>query len=133
VSDRRIGTAASRTSRHTVARRWRFWTSRRGDKIVADEIRHLPDEDRISVHAQMLIVRQVGLIAARHLVEDIYEVEAHGISHSYRLLFSSEGRKMRVLLALYLLEKKSQKTPRRVIELARARRDDWRRRRVRPA
>ena len=74
----------------------------------------------------MVIVRQDGLKAARHLVEDIYEVEAHGVDHSYRLLFSSEGKKGRVLLAVVLLEKKSQKTPKTVIALARQRRDDWR-------
>lgn len=43
----------------------------------------------------MLIVRQDGLRAARDLLQDIYEVEAHGIDHSYRLVFSSEGRKGR--------------------------------------
>jgi len=41
----------------------------------------------------MKIVQQDGLKAARHLGEDIYEVEAHGIDNSYRLLFSSEGKR----------------------------------------
>ena len=66
------------------------------------------------------------MTAARHLVEDIYEVEAHGIDSSYRLLFSSEGTKGRVLLALVLHEKHTQKTTPRVIALARRRRDRWR-------
>jgi phage-related protein len=74
----------------------------------------------------MIIVRQDGLRAARHLLEDIYEVEAHGIDHSYRLIFSSEGRKGRILLAVVLLEEKSQRTPKRIIDLARKRRDNWR-------
>jgi len=42
----------------------------------------------------MLIVRPDGLRAARHLVEDIYEVEAHGVDNSYRLLFSTEGNRV---------------------------------------
>lgn len=118
--------AAMRPSAQTVKHRWRFWESGRGNKVVADAIDALPEEDALSLHAQMIIVRQDGLKAARHLVEDIYEVEAHGVDHSYRLLFSSEGEKGRVLLAVVLLEKKSQKTPKTVIALARQRRDDWR-------
>jgi hypothetical protein len=62
------------------------------------------DEDAVSIHAQMEIVRQDGLRAARHLVEDIYEVEAHGVDNSYRLLFSTEGSKGRILLAVVLHE-----------------------------
>ena len=43
-----------------------------------------------------------------------------------RLLFSSEGKKGRVLLAVVLLEKKTQKTPKPILKLALQRRDDWR-------
>lgn len=121
--------AAARPSAQAVKHRWRFWANGRGDKVVADEIDALPEEDALSIHAQMIIVRQDGLKAARHLVEDVYEVEAHGIDHSYRLMFSSEGKKGRVLLAVALLEKKTQKTPKQVIALALQRRDDWRSRR----
>ena len=109
-----------------MSHRWRFWENARGDKVVADEIAALPDEDVVSIHAQMLIVRQDGLKASRHLIEDVYEVEAHGIDHSYRLLFSSEGRKGRILLAVLLIEKKTQRTPKPALDLARQRRDDWR-------
>jgi phage-related protein len=124
--DPRKPNVALRLSPLRVSHRWRFWENARGDRVIADEIDALPAEDALSIHAQMIIVRQDGLRAARHLVEDIYEVEAHGIDHSYRLLFSSEGRKGRILLAVVLLEKKSQRAPRRVIDLARRRRDDWR-------
>ncbi len=125
-SDRRKRAAATRPSNQAVGHRWRFWENARGDKVIADEIDALPEEDALSIHAQMIIIRQDGLKAARHLVEDIYEVEAHGIDHSYRLLFSSEGRKDRILLAVVLIEKKSQKTPKRALDLATQRRDDWR-------
>lgn len=92
VDRRRKEAAAARPSRQRVTHRWRFWENARGEKVVAAEIDALPDEDALSIHAQMIIVRQDGLSAARHLVEDIYEVEAHGIDRSYRLLFSSEGQ-----------------------------------------
>ncbi len=118
--------AAQRSSSQVVSHRWRFWENARGDKVIAEEIDRLPDEDALSIHAQMIIVRQDGLKAARHLVEDIYEVEAHGIHRSYRLLFSSQGKKGRILLAVVLLEKKTQKTRKPVIELAKKRRDNWR-------
>lgn len=125
-SERRQEIGAARPSEQAIKHRWRFWENARGDRVVADEIDALPEEDSLSVHAQMIIVRQDGLKAARHLLEDVYEVEAHGIDHSYRLLFSSEGNKGRVSLAVVLLEKKSQKTPKPTLKLALRRRDDWR-------
>jgi phage-related protein len=120
----------SEADRRGVSHRWRFWENSRGDKVVADEIDALPEADALSLHARMKIVRDDGLAAARHLREDVYELDAHGIDRSYRLLFSSEGAKGRVLLAVVLLEKKTQRTPKQVIELALRRRDDWRRRGV---
>ena len=111
-ADRRKVVVASRPSAQSVSHRWRFWENGRGDKVIADQIDALNDEDARSIQAQMIIVRQDGLTAARHLIEDIYEVEAHGVDQHYRLLFSSEGRKGRILLAMVLLEKKkTQKTP----------------------
>lgn len=120
VDKRRVEAATSRPDQGDVSHRWRFIP------IVDKEMDDLLDEDVVSLHAQMKIVQQDGLKAARHLVEDIYEVEAHGIDNSYRLLFSSEGKKGRILLAVVLHEKRSQKTPPRVIDLAQRRRDRWR-------
>jgi len=76
---RRIETAQARPDRGEVSHRWRIHPT------VDKEMDELGDEDAVSVHAQMEIVRQDGLRAARHLVEDIYEVEAHGVDNSYRL------------------------------------------------
>lgn len=128
LPDHRREPPVSRPSGQAVRHRWRFWENGRGDKVVSDEIDALPEEDALSIHAQMIVVRQDGLKASRHLVEDLYEVEAHGIDHSYRLLFSSEGKKGRVLLAVVLLDKKTQKTPKAVLRLATHRRDEWRKR-----
>ena len=85
VDKRRVEAAAFRPGQGYVSHRWRFLPV--GDK----EIDQLSEEDVVGLHAQMKIVQQDGLKAARHLDEDIYEVEAHGIDNSYRLLFSSEG------------------------------------------
>jgi phage-related protein len=117
---RRIEAAQARPDQGDVSHRWRI------HPIVDKEMDGLRDEDAVSIHAQMEIVRQDGLKAARHLVEDIYEVQAHGVDNSYRLLFSTEGSKGRILLAVVLHEKHTQKTPRHVIDLAKERRDRWR-------
>ena len=120
VDKRRVDAAASRPDQGYISHRWRFLP------VVDKEIDQLSEEDVVGLHAQMKIVQRDGLRAARHLDEDIYEVEAHGIDNSYRLLFSSEGRKGRILLAVVLHEKHTQKTPPRVIALAKKRRDQWR-------
>ncbi len=69
------GQRRPRPSSETVLHRWRFWENARGDRVIADEIDALLAEDALSIHAQMIIVRQDGQRAARHLLEDIYEVE----------------------------------------------------------
>jgi phage-related protein len=76
----------------------------------------------------MAEVRDRGLAAARHLEGDIWEVRADGDRAIYRILFAEEGSRGRVLLALEGFKKKTQKTPRPTIELARRRLNDWRRR-----
>lgn len=80
----------------------------------------------------MADVRTEGLGVARHLRREIYEVRAEGPRASVRVLFAKEGEKGRVLLALEAFEKKTRKTPDRLIRLAEVRLKDWRSRR-RPA
>lgn len=89
---------------------------------------HLTDEDAAEVFDAMKEVRDTGLSAARHLRGDVYEVRADGPGGSFRVLFSSEGAKGRILLALTALAKKTQRTPPDAIELAARRLADWRRR-----
>jgi phage-related protein len=86
----------------------------------------LPAEDRAEVVAAMADVRNEGLQVARHLRGAIYEVRAQGSHVSVRLLFAQEGKKGRLLLALVGFEKKTQKTPDRLIQLAEKRLADWR-------
>lgn len=45
-------------------------------------------------------VRDHGLIAARHLRGEIYEVRADGDRVIYRVLFAAEGEREQILLAL---------------------------------
>lgn len=85
--------------------------------------------DRAEVAAAMADVRKEGLRVARHLRGEIYEVRADGSRVSVRILFAQEGEKGRVLLALEGFEKKTQKTPDRLVRLAETRLADWRSRR----
>lgn len=71
-------------------------------------------------------VRDRGLRAARHLDGDIWEARAHGDRVIYRILFATEGSRGQVLLALEGFNKKTQRAPRSIIELAKMRLVDWR-------
>ena len=73
-------------------------------------------------------VAREGLVAARHLDGDIYEVRAMSERQTFRILFAKEGRRGHVLLALDGFSKKQQKTPKRHLDLAKRRLADWRRR-----
>jgi phage-related protein len=67
-----------------------------------------------------------GTAAARHLRGDVYEVRADAATRSFRLLFSCEGKYSQVLLSLSIYEKRTQRTPTQVIELAEKRLKEWR-------
>jgi len=78
----------------------------------------------------MAEVSDRGLVAARRLQGDIWEVRADGDRAIYRILFAEEGSRGRVLLALEGFKKKTRKAPDARIELANRRLNDWRRRGV---
>jgi phage-related protein len=71
-------------------------------------------------------IKRHGLAVADHLEEEIYEVKAEGERQSFRILFATEGEHDQVLLALVGFSKKTQKTPRAQIDLAKRRLRDWR-------
>jgi phage-related protein len=73
-------------------------------------------------------VRDAGLLVARHLDGEIWEVRVDGERVIYRILFAQEGTRSQILLALEGLKKKTQKTPQASIALAKRRLADWRRR-----
>ena len=64
--------------------------------------------------------------AARHLRGPLFELRANGLDESYRMIFAQEGRKGRILLALVVLSKKTQKTPHADLRLAERRLSEWR-------
>lgn len=115
----------------TVRRRWRFYTTAAGRKPVLDFLRGLLPEhaaDAAQIAEEMEHVRQEGTRAARKLSGEIYEVRVDGNRVIYRVLFSIEGERGRILLAIEAFSKKTQKTPPQLIDVAEKRLADWRRR-----
>jgi phage-related protein len=113
-------------------RRWRDYQTLSGRRPVADFIGELSDIDAAAVVAAMREITTEGLQAARHLKGDVYEVRADGDRVIYRILFSAEGRRGQVLLALEGFKKKTQATPPEIIRLAERRLKDWRSRGTAP-
>ena len=107
-------------------RHWRDFRTAAGGRPVRDFLDALTDEELAEVVAAMKEIAAEGLVGAKHLRGDIYEVRADGETRSFRLLFSAEGRFSQVLLSLSAFTKKTQKTPRRELELADARLREWR-------
>jgi phage-related protein len=109
-------------------RRWRDYQTATGRRPVKEFLDALSDEDTAAVTTALKEVKDEGLGAARHLRKEIYEVRANGTRVIYRLLFAPQGRRNQVLLVLVPFEKKTQKTPTRMIRLAEQRLQDWERR-----
>ena len=84
----------------------------------------LTDDQAAAVVAAMKDVAQNGLMAARHLRGDIYEVRAEAERQAFRVLFAQETSF--ILLSLSGFQKKRQRTPPGEIALAQARLADWR-------
>lgn len=116
------------TGTPVVRRRWRDYKTAAGRSPVEAFIDGLSDVDAAAVLAGMQEVRERGLEAARHLDGDIWEVRVDGDRVIFRILFAPEGARSQVLLALEGLNKKTQKTPRATVDLAKRRLADWRRR-----
>ncbi len=110
-----------------VRQRWRDYRTAGGARPVADFIASRTLLDRVEIAAAMRDVRDNGVRAtARHLRGPLFEVRGNGLDASYRLIFSREGRRGRILLALVVLSKKTQKTPDAELRLAERRLSDWR-------
>ncbi|MCP4449669.1 MAG: type II toxin-antitoxin system RelE/ParE family toxin [Myxococcales bacterium] len=102
-------------------RQWRDYETETGARPVKRFISELDDADRVEVLAAMKDVRENGLVAARHLDGDIYEVRASGQDKIFRILFATEGRFSHVLLALEGFNKKTRKTRPAKVTLAKKR------------
>lgn len=111
-----------------MVRRWRYYRTSTGTSPVQDALNELDFEDGKAIRAAMNAVRRGGLVIARHIKGDIYEVRAARAGRAWRVLFTTEGRAGQVLLALSTFEKKTAKTPHAEIDLAQRRLRDWRNR-----
>jgi phage-related protein len=112
-------------------RYWRLYRTAGERRVILEELHRLPIDDYANIRSAMLEVVKHGLRAAKSLRNEILEIDAdgeHGVT--YRLLFATDGHHLQMLLALVLFNKKSQKTPQRLIDLAEARLRDWRSRRI---
>ncbi len=113
------------TGRQQIRRRWRYYRTPAGTYPVREFLRGLPVFERAEVLADMHEVREVGRPAARHLRRDIYEVRTRVANRQYRVLFSAEGGKGRILLGLVGFRKEHWRHPEQ-LALALARLADWR-------
>ena len=109
-----------------IKRRWRFYATSTGRSPVREFLDGLTEEQVAQVLTAMRTVGALGLVEARHLRGDVYEVRASIGGQAFRVLFASEGRRGHILLALEGFEKKTQRTPPRTITLAERRLADWR-------
>jgi putative component of toxin-antitoxin plasmid stabilization module len=111
--------------------RWRDYRTAARRRPVKEFIDALGDEDVAAIVAGMKEVTTLGLVAARHLRGEIYEVRVDGTHVAYRILFAQETKF--ILLAVSAFVKKTRATPENEIRNAEERLADWRRRpRTRP-
>src|SRR2546423_966641 len=104
--------------------RWRWYRTVSGNAPVKDFLNGMSDVDHAAVIASMHEVQREGLASARRLVGELWEIRAIGLKAHYRLIFCQEGR--RVLLALDIFDKNTQRTPPNILKRAEQRRRDWR-------
>jgi phage-related protein len=108
-------------------RHWRHYRTEGGTRPVVEFWRALSDEAKAAIVVEMEKVRVEGLMRARHLRGEIYEVRVSHDGNAYRVLFAALGRFSHILLALECFKKTTQQTPPAKIELAEQRLADWRR------
>ena len=108
-------------------RQWRYYRTESGRCPVKEFLDEQPVEVRASILEEMEDVRRQGLVQARHLRGEIWEVRVDHDTDIYRILFAPLGRFSHVLLAVHGFKKKTRQTPVATINLAETRLHDWRR------
>lgn len=108
--------------------RWRDYRTPAGNSPVGAFLMALPVDARAEVAAAMKDARDNGMVAARHVRGEIYEVRASHNKVEYRVLFANEGKRGRILLSLEAFNKTTRATPPDRIEVAESRLRDWRER-----
>ncbi len=106
--------------------RFRFYRTAQRD-TVREELAALPAHGRAAVVEAMVRRRHDASLAneIKPIAGDILELRATSGGQAFRLLFAAEG-KGHVLLALVAFEKKTRKTPKATVDLAKRRLSDWR-------
>jgi phage-related protein len=107
-------------------RQWRDYRTTAGGRPVKKFLMKLTSTERAVIVAAMKEVTRDGLAAAKHLSGDIYEVKADTNDKFFRVLFAAEGEHNHVLLSLEAFAKKTGKTPKAKLDLAKERLKDWR-------
>jgi phage-related protein len=107
-------------------RQWRYYRTESGRCPIKEFIDAQPHSVQASILTEMETVRCAGLIEARKLRKEIWEVRAEYDTNIYRILFAPLGRFHQVLLAVHGFQKKTQQTPPAIINLAEGRLRDWR-------
>lgn len=104
--------------------RWRWYRTAAGKAPVREFLDGLSDVDHAAIVAAMTEVKHEGLVVARRVVGDLWEIRAVGVKAHYRLIFSHEGR--RGLLALDIYDKDTQRMPLNIRKRSEQRLQDWR-------
>jgi len=107
-----------------VKRQWRSYPRHRATSPFGSS--STPLTPVLALVVNMKKIEKEGTRAGRHLEYDRFELRAAHAGRQYRITFSTEGRKGRVLLALSAFEKKTRTTPAPELQLARQRQIDWR-------
>ena len=107
-------------------RQWRDYRTPAGGRPVKKFLMKLTSAERAVIVVAMKEVTRDGLIAAKHLAGDIYEVKADTNDKFFRILFAAEGGHNQVLLSPEAFAKKTGKTPKAKLDLAKDRLKDWR-------
>ena len=108
-----------------------FYTTSNGTKVVQDAIDRLPVEQRAAIHNLIKLHRDNKLLPRnlKYLHDDLYELRTTAKGQELRLLFGrvNPGKpdEAPVCVAVHVLVKKSQKTPKRDLDKARKRLKDW--------
>ena len=72
-----------------IKRRWRFYATSTGRSPVRDFLDDLTEEQVAQVLTAMRTVGALGLVEARHLRGDVFEVRASIGGQAFRVLFRS--------------------------------------------
>jgi phage-related protein len=102
----------------------RFYRTAGGAEPVRDWLKELPSEVRKEIGSDIQVAQwrwPIGKPLVDGLGDGLYEVRTQVIKRAYRVLFCIAGSTM---VLLHGFQKKTQKTPRAAIDLARSRQQE---------